>query len=60
YQTLRDPAETSFALFMGLSLFFGALAVAFYRWILKKPLAEARRKNRDLLASRNSAYRSVV
>jgi hypothetical protein len=45
---------------MGLSLFFGALAVAFYRWILKKPLAEARRKNSDLLASRNSAYRSVV
>jgi phosphatidylserine/phosphatidylglycerophosphate/cardiolipin synthase-like enzyme/uncharacterized membrane protein YdjX (TVP38/TMEM64 family) len=40
YQTLRDPAQTSFALFMGLSLFFGALAVAFYRWVLKKPLAQ--------------------
>jgi phosphatidylserine/phosphatidylglycerophosphate/cardiolipin synthase-like enzyme/uncharacterized membrane protein YdjX (TVP38/TMEM64 family) len=60
YRTLRDPAETSFALFMGLSLFFGALAVGFYRWILKKPLAQARRKNGDLLSSRDSAYRSVV
>jgi uncharacterized membrane protein YdjX (TVP38/TMEM64 family) len=60
YRTLRDPVETNFALFMGLSLFFGALAVAFYRWIVRKPLRPANRKDNGLLASRTSAYRSIV
>jgi uncharacterized membrane protein YdjX (TVP38/TMEM64 family) len=60
YQTLQDPVEANFALFMGLSLFFGALAIAFYRWIVKRPLGAANRNNNDLLASRTGAYRSVV